>query len=301
MGAGGTTSTACVDNSLPPELARLYPFEPHFHVLPDGVRMHYVDEGKGPVVLMLHGNPTWSWMYRDLIRALSKDFRCIAVDHVGCGLSDKPQEYSYTLSRHISNVRSLVDALGINSFSLVAHDWGGAIASGLAVGVPDRVGRLVLMNTSAFVGRIPFRIAVCKIPFFGAVAIRGFNAFAGAAVRMAVEKPLPKDVARGFLWPYRSWRNRVANLRFVQDIPLSFSHPSFAVLDNIDRSLGVLSERPMMLLWGMRDWCFTPRFLGGWIKRFPNAQVVRYENAGHYVLEDAGEAALSAIGGFLRQ
>ena len=286
---------------LPPDLAQMYPFQRRYFRLPDGARMHYVDEGQGPVVLMLHGNPTWSWMYRDLIKALAPRFRCIAPDHVGCGFSDKPQDYPYTLAQHIRNVKALLDHLEIKSYSLVAHDWGGAIGMGVAGFGPDRVEKIALMNTAAYTSmEIPFRIAVCKIPGFGALAIRGFNAFAGAAVRMAVVRPLPPQVKKGFLWPYRNWHDRVANLRFVQDIPLHPKHMSYTTLERIEQCLQFLSDKPMLLSWGMRDWCFTPRFLDGFRARFPKAEVAEYADGGHYLLEDEGPRAIPRIAAFLR-
>jgi cis-3-alkyl-4-acyloxetan-2-one decarboxylase len=285
---------------LPPDLAELYPFSRHYFTLPDGARMHYVDEGQGPVVLMLHGNPTWSWMYRNLIKSLSGRFRCIAPDHIGCGFSDKPQDYPYTLAQHIRNVRSLLDGLGIAHFNLVAHDWGGAIGMGLAGFTPDQVGRIALMNTAAYTSmEIPARIAVCKVPGLGAFLIRGLNAFAGGAAHMAVVKPLSHSVKRGFLWPYRSWRDRVANLRFVQDIPLNKRHPSYATLERVEKCLPFLQDKPMLLCWGMRDWCFTPRFLDGFTCRFPKAEVEVYESGGHYLLEDEGERVIARIAAFL--
>jgi len=287
---------------LPPDLAAQYPFSRHFFTLPEGERMHYIDKGEGPVVVMLHGNPTWSWMYRNLVQTLSGSFRCIVPDHIGCGLSDKPQDYPYTLSRHIRNVRLLLDKLGVGEFNLVAHDWGGAIGMGLAGRMQAGVGRIVLFNTAAFPSaEIPLRIAVCKVPYLGAFLIRGLNAFAGAAVHMAVVRPLAPSVARGFLWPYRNWADRVANHAFVRDIPLSEGHASHAELKRVEAGLAGLSDKPTLLLWGMRDWCFTPAFLAQWRKRFPCAEVVEYPQAGHYLLEDEGADAILRIGDFLRR
>ena len=264
--------------------------------------MHYIDKGEGPVVLMLHGNPTWSWMYRNLVQALAPHFRCIVPDHIGCGLSDKPQDYPYTLSRHIRNVRLLLEKLGVEDFSLVAHDWGGAIGTGLAGRMPEKVRQIVLFNTGAFPSQeIPLRIAVCKVPYLGALLIRGGNAFAGMAVHMAVERRLPPEVARGFLWPYRNWADRVANHAFVRDIPLSEKHESYAELRRVESSLAGLSEKPMLLLWGMKDWCFTSKFLAEWRRRFPGAAVVEFPGGGHYLLEDEGAAAIPRIVEFLRR
>lgn len=276
-----------------------YPFASQ-HLDLDGLRYHYVDEGSGDPLLFVHGNPTWSFAWRNVIKDLARDYRCVAVDHVGCGLSDKPQNYPYRLATHIDNLVALVDRLDLRRVTLVAHDWGGAIGTGAVLKRPERFSRLVLMNTAAFRSQqIPWRIAVCRIPVLGALAVRGFNAFAGAATSMAVEKPLPQAVKDGYLRPYRTWADRVAVLRFVQDIPLSPSHPSYSALVEIEEGLPSLAGKPMLLLWGMRDWCFTPTFLEEFERRFPHAEAVRFDDAGHYVFEDADERLRTVLRAFL--
>jgi pimeloyl-ACP methyl ester carboxylesterase len=280
-------------------LRALYPFHTARLPLPGGA-MSYVDEGAGPPVLLVHGNPTWSFYYRRLIAALAPTHRAVAPDHLGCGLSDKPQRYPYTLSAHIDNLGRLVDHLGLDQLDLVVHDWGGAIGMGWAVRNPERVRRIVVLNTAAFLSpRLPLRIAVCRYPVFGDVAVRGLNAFAGAAVFMAVERRLSPEVRRGFLHPYGSWADRVAIQRFVRDIPMSPRHPTWGVVDAIDRELSSLRRHPMLILWGGKDWCFSDHFLAGWLARFPDAEAVRFDRAGHYVLEDAHEQIVPRVVRFL--
>lgn len=277
----------------------LYPFRTGRLALPGG-SISYVDEGAGRPVVLVHGNPTWSFYYRRLIAALSPDHRAVAPDHMGCGLSDKPQGYPYTLSAHIENLGRLIDHLGLEQLDLVVHDWGGAIGMGWAVRNPERVRRIVVLNTAAFLSpRLPLRIAVCRYPVFGDLAVRGLNAFAGAAVFMAVERPLSPEVRRGFLHPYGSWHDRVAIQRFVRDIPMSPRHPTWSVVDGIDRDLAALRDHPMLILWGGRDWCFSDHFLAGWLQRFPEAEAVRFDHAGHYVLEDAHEQIVPRVVRFL--
>jgi len=279
--------------------ARLYPFQTAQLPLPGAV-MSYVDVGSGSPVLLVHGNPTWSFYYRRLIPALSGQQRVIAPDHIGCGLSTKPQHYPYSLATHIENLGRLIDQLNVDQLDLVLHDWGGAIGLGWAVRNPERVRRIVLLNTAAFLSpRIPWRIAVCRYPVFGDLAVRGLNAFAVAATFLAVERPMEPAVRDGFLFPYRSWADRVAIQRFVRDIPLSPRHPTWALIDAIDRDLVLLRDRPMLILWGGRDWCFSDHFLAGWLQRFPAAEVARFDDAGHYLLEDAHAEVVPRVVRFL--
>jgi cis-3-alkyl-4-acyloxetan-2-one decarboxylase len=279
-----------------------YPFALHRIDL-DGLRYHVIDEGPRDAapLLFVHGNPTWSFAWRNLIRALSPEYRCVAVDHIGCGLSDKPQDYAYTLDQHIRNLCTLIETLDLRNITLVAHDWGGCIGMGAAGRMPDRFSRFVLMNTAAFRStRMPFRIAVCRWPVLGAIGVRGFNLFARAALTMAVNKrTLSPEVRRGLLAPYDSWGHRVAIHRFVLDIPMSAEHSSYGTLVDVEHSLAQQSSKPMLLAWGMRDWCFTPAFLAEWRQRFPAAEVVKFAEAGHYLFEDEPEGLAAAVRGFL--
>jgi haloalkane dehalogenase len=284
----------------PAAISDLYPFRLGRLAL-DGAAMSYVDEGAGPPVLLVHGNPTWSFYYRRLIAALSPAHRVIAPDHIGCGLSDKPQRYPYTLATHIENLGRLIRHLELGPLDLVVHDWGGAIAMGWATRHPDLVRRIVVLNTAAFLSpHLPRRIAVCRYPLFGDIAVRGLNGFAAGATLMAVERPLEPAVRRGLLFPYGSWRDRVAIQAFVRDIPTRPSHPTWPVVDAIDRELANLRRHPMQILWGGKDWCFNDHFLAGWLRRFPEAQAHRFDDAGHYVLEDAHEAIVPRVAQFLK-
>ncbi|MFH0982847.1 MAG: alpha/beta fold hydrolase [Planctomycetota bacterium] len=288
-------------SSLPPALQHLYPFRPHYLTV-GGPRMHYVDEGQGPPVVLLHGNPTWSFYYRDLIQGLRDGHRMVAPDHVGCGLSDKPQRYAYRLTTHIENLERLLEHLKLDDLTLAVHDWGGPIGFGFACRHPERVRRFIIFNTAAFFGRVPLRIRACRIPVFGTLAVRGLNLFARAALRMACldRQRMTPEVRAGYLFPYRDYASRVALHRFVQDIPTRPAHPTYPAIQSIAAALAQFRDRSMLIAWGMRDFCFTETFLNGWIERFPTAQVHRFSHAGHYVLEDAGPELLPLIRDFLR-
>ena len=265
-----------------------YPFSSRYHIL-DGHRLHYVDEGRGPVIVMVHGNPTWSYYYRNVISLLAEGYRVIAVDNMGCGLSDKPQRYQYRLQTHIDNLTSLLNHLQIAKCSLMVHDWGGAIGFGYAVSLPERIEKIVVLNTAAFrSSRIPLRIRICRWPVLGALLVRGCNGFAYPASIMAVSKPLKKEIADAYLAPYDSWKNRVAIHKFVRDIPLSMTHPSYETLVRVEQGLVKLAGKshPMLILWGGCDFCFNRYFYEQWCGRFPDAEKYYFEQGGHYILED---------------
>jgi len=261
-----------------------------FLTLSDGYKYAYADQGEGDPLLMVHGNPTWSYYYRNLIKTFSPTFRCVAPDHIGCGNSDKPQDYPYRLEKHIQNLEYLVEKLDLKDITLVIHDWGGAIGMGMATRHPERIKRIVILNTAAFLmDRIPFRINICRIPVFGAIAIRGFNAFAASATFMAVHDKMSSEVKKEYVRPYNNWKNRIATLRFVQDIPMSPSHPTWSTVREIEEKLSLFKNTPKLLCWGMEDFCFNEDFLARWREIYPDAIVRLYRRAGHYVLEDSWE------------
>ncbi len=288
--------------TAPRDWQSLYPFASHELRLAGG-RYHYLDEGDGPVLLLVHGNPTWSFYWRELVRGLRGQYRLIVPDHIGCGLSDKPSAaaYGYRLADRIGDLSALVEQLGLEQITLVAHDWGGAIGMGTAVRMPDRFARFVLLNTAAFRSpRIPWRIRVCRTPLLGPLAVCGLNLFARAALRMAVNRrPLPPAVRAGLLAPYDCWSHRVAINRFVADIPMRPGHPSYDTLREIEEGLAQFRDSPFCFIWGMRDWCFTPKFLDRFLEFFPQAEAHRLADAGHYVVEEAHEQIVPLIESFL--
>ncbi len=284
----------------------LYPFESHWHDL-NGQRYHYLDEGPrdAPVLIMLHGNPTWSFYYRNLIIEFREKYRVIVPDHIGCGLSDKPRKYAYTLTQHIQNLETLIAHLGLQRIVLLLHDWGGAIGMGYAVRHPENVAGFVVFNTAAFfVDRLPKRIAVCRIPILGEYLVRRLNGFVRAAFWFATSQRhrFTDAVKAGYLLPYNNWRNRIAIYRFIRDIPLEPRHPSRPALVQIEAGLAQFRQRPMLILWGDDDFCFTTAdFVPRWREYFPQADVHILPNAGHYVVEDALERIVPLMWEFLKQ
>lgn len=279
----------------------VYPYESHWLRLGDH-QYHFVDQGQGDPLLMVHGNPTWSFYWRRLIDAFSPAYRCVAPDHMGCGLSEKPVDYRYELQTHIDNLVQLIDELDLHEVTMLGHDWGGAIGLGAAQARPDRFKQFVLFNTGAFPPPyIPWRIRVCRFPIVGRYALQGLNLFSRAAIRMAVAdaKKLTADARQGLLAPYDSWDHRVAVYGFVKDIPASPKHPTWATLDRIEQHLPALADRRFLLIWGMQDWCFTPECLRRFQQHLPAAEVVELEDAGHWVVEEASDTIIKRLDEFL--
>ncbi len=276
----------------------LYPFTSQYHVQSDGHRLHYLDEGlaDAPPVVMVHGNPTWSFYYRKLVNELKGSHRCLVPDHIGMGFSDRPSDehYVYTLQSRVDDLGHWLDAVEPERpVDLIVHDWGGAIGMSWAARNPDRVRRIVLLNTWAF--NIPKNASLPASLRFartgvGAFMINRFNAFSGLAVRMATESKLEPEVAKGLVAPYQgSPDNRLATLRFVQDIPLTETDPAWSVLDETESLLPALKDKPILIAWGAKDFVFNDEVLALWKEIYPQAKVEYFEDAGHYVLEDAGD------------
>jgi haloalkane dehalogenase len=287
---------------IPSWLREEYPFVPRTWTTPRGATMSYLDDGQNDstAVIMVHGNPTWSFYYRHAVRALAPYRRCIVPDHVGMGLSAKPQDYPYTLQRRIDDLDALVQSLGLKSFDLLVHDWGGAIGFGLAARRPDAVRRIGILNTAAFaLNRIPLRIALCKLRAVGPLIVRGLNGFAGPATQMTMHRRLLSPVEkRAYLFPYGSWADRVAISAFVQDIPMAPTHPTWPTLQAIEQALPQFADRPIEVIWGGRDFCFNDAFLTRWRHIYPQAAFTRIADAGHYILEDAREEVVSRLARF---
>ena len=285
-----------------PTATDLFPY-PSAEFERDSHTLRYLDVGEGDQTLLcVHGNPTWSFYWRGVIERFADQRRVIAVDHLGCGRSDKPSqsEFSYTLASHRDNLVALIDSLDLKRITLVAHDWGGAIGLTSLLERRDRFERIVLLNTGAFPPPyLPWRIAACRLPVIGTAAVRGFNAFARAAITMAMSRSkMDQQVARGLLAPYDSWHDRVAIDAFVKDIPMSKDHPTHQVLAKLERDLPSLADLPALLIWGMKDWCFREECLRRFQSAWPDSKAVEIADAGHYVIEDAPQETLDAMAEF---
>ncbi len=286
----------------------LYPFKSHY-LDRNGLNYHYLDEGRGAPVVMVHGNPTWSFYYRNLITALSPAYRTIVPDHMGCGLSDKPDTtaYDFRLQSRVADLEALLDHLGLHeNLTLIVHDWGGMIGMAFAVKHPERIRRLVILNTAAFLRpdgkKLPLRLKLIRdFTRFATPAVLGLNLFARGALVMAVRKRLPRPVRLGLIAPYNCPQNRIATLKFVQDIPLAPQDPSYNLVQKTDDKLKTLVHVPMLICWGKWDFVFDMDYFAQWRQRFPDAETRVFPNAGHYILEDATDSVVKTIKTFVEK
>lgn len=281
-------------------LERAYPFAHRFVATPHG-RMHYTEAGRGDPVLCLHGNPTWSFLYREFLRGLAPVARVIAPDLIGFGLSEKPASTdAYTIEGHVDDVSALVEALDLRDLTLVMQDWGGPIGLGVAARHPGRVRALVVMNTIGFVPRAldgpPLPLRVLRTPVLGEELVQGLGVFHRVLLPAGIARPERRTDA--VLAAYRevqgSWDRRAGALAFPRLIPVGPDDPAAAPLERADAFLSGF-DGPVLVFWGMRDPVFQPALIDEWRARFPDARVTELPDAGHFVQEDAHERIVPAL------
>ena len=280
--------------------------------------MAYRDLGTGQMVVMVHGNPTWSYYYRHLVSSLvgevgqSKDFRALVPDHIGMGHSDRwtDPKQRYALQQRLDDfdhwlqARLEEQADPSQPIDLVVHDWGGAIGLSWAVRHPEKIRRIVILNTWAFNipsdESLPFLLKVARSRFGQWLIVR-FNAFAKIAAKIAFKKPIDAEAQAGLLEPYEGEPDRRrATAEFVKDIPLTPDDPSWVVLAETEKRLAGLKDKPILMGWGMQDFVFTPKVLAMFRDYFADAKVIEFAEAGHYVIEDEKDVLIDEIVAFLK-
>jgi haloalkane dehalogenase len=263
-------------------------------------RLHYVDEGSGEPVLMVHGNPAWSFLYRHFVKELSEDHRCIAPDHIGFGLSDKPQDWSYRPADHARNLQALIEQLELRDITLVVQDWGGPIGLSYAVEQPDNVRNLVIMNTwmwpvdddwyyRAFSGFMGGPL--------GRFLIKRYNFFVNGVMKQATgdKSRLPKAIHQHYVRPMANPAERKGCWTMPKEIIASTDW-----LRGLWERRANIANKPTLILWGMKDIAFRKKELETWQELFTDCEVHRLPGVGHFVQEEYGPEVAPIVAEFLR-
>jgi olefin beta-lactone synthetase len=296
-------------------LSTLFPYQSRFIDI-SGQKLHYIDEGlenssstdERKIVLMLHGNPTWSYYYRNLIKELKVKFRVLAPDFIGCGLSRYNKSKSsnhdkrviYRAQDRIEHIEEFLDKLGIGKFSMVLHDWGGPIGAGVAIRRIDNVENIVFLNTTLTeIDALPFIIRTAASPLVGQLMTQHTKSFIRLTTKLGVVKRLTNDVADGYVAPYRTVESRRAIWDFVQDIPFDSNHPTYQTLLDLGSKLPELAKKRIKIIWGLKDPCFHKEMLARVASHFPAAEVHEFTDASHLILEDKTEECCLLIKEFL--
>lgn len=295
---------------LPESTRALYPFASHFLTLSDGNRIHYLDEGPpdGRVLVFLHGYPLWSFTFRALIVYYAAlGYRCIAVDHVGYGLSDKPADKHYhTVRRHIINLHECLNTLDLTGITLIMEDWGGPIGLGYALRNHNRVAQLVLMNTWAFqqsfANRLHPIVSWSTQPGVGDLLFARLNLVIDWLVQRWSERTLTEAVLMAYRAPFKDARQRAALIQFPRLISTSALHPSADIMREIEARLAEFKRTPALLLWGEDDPAFPREVANHWKKRLPRAHGPHIiPDTRHFLVEDAPEEVTQHLDAFLNR
>lgn len=280
-----------------------WPYEPKWLTTSDGVRIHYVDEGPrdGQPVVMLHGQPTWSYLYRHFIKGLTEaGFRSVAHDHMGFGRSDKPErESDYTIQRHAQNFGELMQQLGLKGVTLVLQDWGGPIGLAWAVEQPERVRRLVLLNTFAGLStpdfpKPPAMFRLIRGRGTGELLVKRLQVFKKVFLFKGGTRRLGENERAAYLAPHPALESRAGMMAFPRLIPWEPASPTRPLGEKVEAKLSALADRSVLVCWPTKDRGFRQGMLAWWRERFPGAEVHEFE-AGHYIQEDAHEQVVPLL------
>ncbi|MDQ2713428.1 MAG: alpha/beta fold hydrolase [Chloroflexota bacterium] len=283
-----------------------FPFPPQYYT-GNGFAMHFVDVGRGEPIVMLHGDPTWGYLYRHFIPSLARRYRCIVPDHMGMGKSDVPQDRSlYGLEHHITNLEGLLMHLDVRDITLVLHDWGGPVGLGFAMRHPERIKRLVLMNTWACApwpgGPFPRLLELIRSQRGEAFVLKKNGYLEPALLGTTYHTAhLTGSVMAAYRAPFPTPESRLAMLCWSRDIPVQETDASYAEMKRIEQSLSQFSGTPILLIWGMQDPVLPPSVLQQWQRLYPHARTHELEDASHFLQEDAPERIMSWMEAFLSE
>ena len=280
---------------LPPEVRALFPFTSRYFTVGKN-RLHYVDEGQGPVLLLMHACPLWSFSFRDVIRTFSSSYRVVALDQMGFGLSDKPADFDYRLEMHADLLEMFVHSLKLTDITLVMHGRGSTIGMAYAVRNPDNIRAFVTLNAMGFTGfLLPWRLQICRVPWLGAKIVLGLDLLTREFRRY------PEAIRTAYSLPFPDRESKVSLVRFIEDIPCVPEDDSAQSMLEVETSLWMLRGKPASIIWARRDWLYTKSSFRSWTKYFPEAEVHWIENAGRYIPEDAPDELLAILRDFLEK
>lgn len=286
------------ENNYPNWLDRNeYPFKSHYFQTPVG-KMHYIDEGEGDPIVMIHGNPGWSFEFRKIVKEMSKTNRCIAIDHIGFGLSDKPFDFDYLPASHASNFELLMDSLNLENITMTFNDWGGPIGLAYAIKHPEKIKKLVILNTYLWsVENDPYyqKFSGMMGGKIGRFMIKNFNIFGRFFLTKVVgdKKSLPKNIHKHYYKHLATRKDRKGCYTFPREVTKSGNW-----LDSLWRQREKINKIPTTFVWGMKDIAFRESELNYWLEHWKNnPKVIRLDNVGHYPQEEAAEVVIEALRG----
>ncbi|MHA1299009.1 MAG: alpha/beta fold hydrolase [Candidatus Helarchaeota archaeon] len=283
-----------------------FPFKPHIKKI-NGFDMHYIDEGKGEPIVCVHGEPTWGYLYRKFIEKLSANNRVIVPDHMGFGKSEVPQDKPYLLEQHVDNLTKLLLELDLKDITLIFQDWGGPISLGFATKHPDRVKRLIIMNTSVGVAKPHRRLWFESMVEDGTYdqLMGNMKVFIPQMMFGFFVRKIPRDekkiMKKAYTAPFPNKESCIGAMAFPKDIPKGDDHPSSKIMQEIRDNLKILEGKPKILIWGMKDKIFPPKIIEIWKKIYQGIKCHEIENAGHYLQEDAPDEIIEIIKNFIKE
>jgi len=274
-----------------------YPFASRYFMV-NGQRLHYIDEGSGPVLLFVHGTPSWSFDFRNVIKILSRRYRCVAVDHIGFELSDKPREYDYSTRRHSHTLEQFMLEMNLEEITLVVHDFGGPIGLSAAMRMPERVSRIVALNTwlwssAADPDFIRFS-KILKSPLLPFLYLHLNFSPRFLLPQSFGEKKISRKTLAQYTRPFPDSARRRGPLAFARS--LLNDQPWFEELWN---QRAPIRDKPALFIWGMKDSFVKPHFLDRFRAGFSRSQAVALEACGHFPQEEAPESVARAIVEFI--
>ncbi len=275
-----------------------YPFKHHYFKVND-TTMHYVDEGEGEVLLFVHGTPSWSFEFRNVIKFLSKKYRCIAIDHIGFGLSEKPAKYDYTVQNHTASLLKLITHLQLNQFTMLVHDFGGIIGLAAAEQIPEKIKGLVILNTwcrsiqdEPEYKKMKVILGSPLVPLL--YRYLNFSAKYILPAAFGERSRLTPEIHQHFLRPFSKASERNGTIAFAKSLLRDQDYYA-----SVGKKLSILKDKPVLIIWGMKDEFITEKHLLWMQEQFPGSKVVRYDDAGHFVLEEKSVVAGPVIAEFM--